>query len=77
MADGTVKKGKLIELFEDSVTVGSTGGAPGVVRLDAVTSADAREWNDTGTAILVGGGVLLGAMIVAGLASDLNSPLSN
>jgi hypothetical protein len=69
MVDGTVKKGKLVEFAGDSVTIGSSAGVPGVVQLEAVSSAAAREWNGTGTAILVGGGVLLGILIGASLAT--------
>ena len=69
MVDGTVKQGKLVEFAGDSITIGSSAGAPGVVQLEAVASADAREWNGTGTTILVVGGVLLGILIGASLAS--------
>jgi hypothetical protein len=69
MVDGTVKDGKLVELAGDSLTIGSNAEPPVVVRLESVRSADAREWNGTGTAILVLGGVLLGIMVGASLAS--------
>ena len=69
MADGTVKKGKLVEFAGDSVSISSSAGPPAVVGLESVVSADVREWNGTGTSILVAGGVLLAIMIGASLAS--------